>query len=612
MLVVVAVLAVVSLVLTYGGFDPQALPLSVDALHVVQTVLVGWFVLDRLLRVGLAWNRRRFLRDNWVDYVLLGALAVSLVLVYEFPRNVVGVGALYVVVTQAYLLASLLVRAVNAHIRIAGSGLPSSWLLIGTFGTLCLVGSGLLMLPVSVRAAYSDDWRYIDALFTAVSASCVTGLVVTNTGETFTLFGQTVILGLIQLGGLGIMIFGTVLAMLTGKALSLRGTEAMGEMLASDRPGDIKRIALFVVAVTVILEVLGTMLLFPMFRDLRTAAGTVILSSPMAMFHAVFHSVSAFCNAGFALYGENMMQGAAQGWAKPLRDYPQILGVMAPLILLGGLGFPVLDGLVRHGGSLAKRMHRRWRPTLGGGLPRPYLSLHARIVLITSLALILVGALGLFILEQSAVGLDARPSRFSGERNLSNDWQRMALMQKAEACLFQSISARTAGFNTIDMDQLTESGKLWMCGLMTIGGSPASTAGGIKTTTFALLLIATWSVLWRRDDTEAFDRRIPANLVRKAITLMVLYGGLVLGVTFLLNMRMGEERLIDLLFEACSACGTVGLSTGVTNRLDEFGKSLIVLAMFAGRVGPLTLFLAVTARKRTIEYSYPSENVNIG
>ncbi|MCP4378743.1 MAG: Trk family potassium uptake protein, partial [bacterium] len=209
---------------------------------------------------------------------------------------------------------------------------------------MCLVGSGLLWLPAAIADGHGDRWFYPNALFTATSATCVTGLVVKGTGSTFTPFGQAVILGLIQLGGLGIMMFGTVMAMMVGKILSFKGTDTLGQMLSTSKTGQITRIARFVIIATFSLELLGAVMLFPMFRDACGNNG-LPLTAPQAMWYSLFHSVSAFCNAGFSLYDNNMMAGVSNGSWTALRDRWQMLGVISPLIILGGLGFPVLHDL---------------------------------------------------------------------------------------------------------------------------------------------------------------------------------------------------------------------------------------------------------------------------
>jgi trk system potassium uptake protein TrkH len=342
------------------------------------------------------------------------------------------------------------------------------------------------------------------------------------------------------------------------------------------------------------------------------------LSRPGAIWHGVFHSISSFCNAGFALYDRNMMHGLQEGWAQgALRGNWQIMGVMAPLIVLGGLGFPVLSNCGRCAVGFLRRMIwriRRKSAVLPNVAPRTRLTLHSKIVLTTSAVLILTGA-GILLLIEPSPNSQERIGRhrLKAPDPSGGDWTEMPFSQRAREAVFQSITARTAGFNTIDIAELSQGGKLWMCILMTIGGSPASTAGGMKTVTFALLILAAVTQLRRRREVEAFKRSIPLMILGRAFAIAVLYLSLVVTITILLCIAQGPGyRFIDLLLEACSACGTVGLSTGVTRSLSLSGKIVIICGMFIGRLGPLTLLAAVTARLRHVDYTYPEENVIIG
>jgi len=573
-------LAVIVLVLDDGGFTLTDAVRSL--LHIFEAIIVGFFAADRLLRLWLARDRRWYLTHHWLDFALLAALPLVLFAAYELRSHAFSTGMLYLVITQVYILATLVLRAVGLNLKLSGSGIPPNWLLIGSFLLLALAGSGLLMLPAAIQPDAYGTWGYGDALFTSVSASCVTGLVVVDTGTHFTLFGQVVILGLIQFGGLGIMLFGTVLALLVGRGLTLRGSDTVSRFMATDNRGEIGRVAAFVVLTTLAVEAVGALLLYPMF-----AGGHDAFARPLtglgAAWHAVFHSISAFCNAGFSLYGESLMHSTTRGW--------QVLGIFAPLIVLGGIGFPVLRNMGRTVRSLVRRRHWPGRPVPQDRrrLPRIRLNLHTRVTLTATAVLIPLGAAGLWLFQWLA-GSPIGPGQ----------------------ALFQSVTARTAGFNSIDMGTLSSAGKLLMCGLMSVGGSPASTAGGLKTVTLVLLVLAVWNTMRRRREFELLQRSISAELVRRTTALTVLYFFLVAATVIGLALTMPAAPVVDLLFEACSACATVGLTTGITAGLTPSAKLLIMVAMFAGRVGPLTILLALTTRLRTTDYSYPTEHVIIG
>jgi trk system potassium uptake protein TrkH len=416
-------------------------------------------------------------------------------------------------------------------------------------------------------------------------------------------------------------LFGTVFALLLGKELSMRGSSALGEILATDRLGGLRRVVVFVVAITFALEIVGALLFYPMFSAAPDAAGRE-LSAGGAAWRSVFHSISSFCNAGFSLYTRNMSHGVKGGWERPLRDHWQILGVMAPLIVLGGIGFPVLQDCARYGRDTTKRLLTKLRRAAGQVGKAPRLSLHSKIVLATSVSLVVLGAVILLFVEPApkprrvVSGVIGRHSLV--ERPVvidKGDWGHMPRSRRAREVVFQSITARTAGFNTIDIAELSDTGKLSLCWLMMIGGSPASTAGGMKTVTFALLLLTAYCVVRRRNELEVFKRSIPFEILRKALTVAVLYLALVSVVTMLLCLTLklgGRFTFIDMFFEACSACSTVGLSTGVTSSLNVAGKYVIVAGMFIGRLGPLTLLLGLTSGLRHVKYSYPQEAVVIG
>jgi len=601
MLALAAAVAVASLLLEHGFYEP---PVRVGVLHAFQVGALAVFMLDRIARLVLAPKRRLFFKENWIDYALIAGAGAAAVAAERFETPALSAGAIYVVVTQVYILSVIAIRVVGFQVRVAGAGVHPIWMLIGSFVLVILFGTGLLMLP---RAAPPGIERvtFTDALFTATSATCVTGLLVRDTAEGYAPFGQTVIGVMIQLGGLGIMLFGTVFAMLTRRSLTVRESLLAGEMLSDGMLGRIGRMAKFVVLTTVCVELAGALLMWPMWTS---AAGGGAVRGGL---YSLFHSISAFCNAGFALRSDSMVS---------LRGHWQILGVMAPLIVLGGAGFPVLY-------DLSAAAWRRLRRAAGRQAAAPVapLSLHTRLVVITSLVLLAAGAAGLILVEWAADPGATYGAPLTDPRNpqpaaVGTALGRMGPGGQVKAALFQSVSARTAGFNTVEMNALSDAGKFWMCLLMFVGGSPASTAGGMKTVTLAVIVLGIVSVLRRRERTEGFHRTVAESFVRKAVVLGSLYASLVVVTTLLLSIAMRAAPLasgqratfVQVLFEACSACGTVGLSCGVTGSLTMFGKYVVIAAMFIGRLGPLTLLLAMTAGVRPARFAYAEEEVILG
>ncbi|WP_257455809.1 TrkH family potassium uptake protein [Archangium lipolyticum] len=439
-----------------------------------------------------------------------------------------------------------------------------SFLLTISLGTLAL------MFPAATRDGMGAP--FLVALFTATSASCVTGLAVVDTGGYFSTFGQWVILGLIQVGGLGIMTITTTLALAFRSQLSARTRGAMQELLEEETVLGFQRMLYSMVLITVTLEVLGALALYP---SMVLAPDGHPLTASERAFYAVFHAVSAFCNAGFGLYPDNLMRFVGSPGVN--------LTVMA-LITLGGLGFPVVTSLLDW---------KTWRERGPRGA-WSFLPVHTRVVLLTSAVLVVGGALAWLALEwnQSLAGL--------------------SLGQRLWASFFQSVSLRTAGFNSVDLSKLGTPMLLLCLVLMFIGGSPGGTAGGVKTTTVAVLAFTFRALLNTRSEVEVMGRSVPPATVYRACAVALISFGLLFGLAFLLFAAEPHLPFRDLLFEAVSAFGTVGLSTGVTPQLSALGKLVVCASMFVGRLGPFTLALAVGLSKARASYSYPSTKIVVG
>ncbi|MGX1901913.1 TrkH family potassium uptake protein [Thermolongibacillus altinsuensis] len=432
--------------------------------------------------------------------------------------------------------------------------------LVGGFAFIIFIGSILLTFPIATNDGKGLPW--LDALFTATSATCVTGLVVVDTGTTFTLFGQLVILLLIQVGGLGFMTFATFFAFLLGKRISLKERLLLQESLNNLTIEGIVRLVKRILIFTVMIEFIGAILL-----AIRFSFDMPLLK---ALYFGLFHAISNFNNAGFDIMGE------FRSFTGYVED-PVVTLVVCTLIILGGIGFIVMNEVYEY------RETRR-------------LSLHAKIAVFTSLLLVVLSTLAIFLLEL----------------NNPKTLQPLSPLGKFLGSLFQAVTPRTAGSNTLNIPDLTQPTLFLMIFLMFVGASPGSTGGGIKTTTFATLLGAVWSQIKGKEDVTFFKQRIVYDTIYKALT--VTFSGLfiVITVTMLLTITERGKDFLMILFEATSAFGTVGLSMGLTTELSPIGKVIIILTMFAGRLGPLTIAYAVTLRRKPDPFRYPKGKIMIG
>lgn len=436
---------------------------------------------------------------------------------------------------------------------------PPKTLVLG-FALIILIGTMLLTLPSATVNGQGLPW--LDALFTATSATCVTGLVVVDTGTTFTLFGQIVILSLIQIGGLGFMTLATFFALIMRKRISLRERLLLQESLNTVSMEGVVRLAKMILIFTAITELIGGVLL-----SIRFSFDFPI---GKAIFYGFFHAISNFNNAGFDLMGE---------FSSLTRyvDDPLVTLVVCSLIVLGGIGFIVVSDVYDY-----RYTHR--------------LSLHTKVVLATTATLITVGTVLIFFLE------------YSNPKTL----QPLSLLGKVFGSLFQSVTARTAGSNTLNIGDMNQSSLFLIILLMFIGASPGSTGGGIKTTTFATLIGAVVAQIKGKEDVIFFRQRILPHMIYKSLTVTMIGLFVVMAVTMVLSITEPGAEFQKILFEVTSAFATTGLSMGLTPGLSPLGKFLIVLTMFAGRVGPLTIAFALAQRKQKEYYRYPKGKITIG
>ncbi|PDM39792.1 MULTISPECIES: TrkH family potassium uptake protein [unclassified Geobacillus] len=436
---------------------------------------------------------------------------------------------------------------------------PPKILVLG-FSFIILIGAFLLTLPAATVDGKGLPW--LDALFTATSATCVTGLVVVDTGTTFTLFGQLVILALIQIGGLGFMAFATLFALILGKRISLKERLLIKESLNNLSIDGVVRLVKRILIFTAVIELIGGILLAIRF--------SFDMPLPKAIYFGFFHAISNFNNAGFDLMGDFR---SLTGYV----DDPLVTLVVCTLITLGGIGFIVMNEVYEY------RQTRRF-------------SLHTKIVFVMSSILVVFGTILIFILE------------YHNPKTL----QPLSPLGKFLASLYQAVTPRTAGSNTLNIPDLTQPTLFLIIFLMFIGASPGSTGGGIKTTTFATLLGAVWSNIKGKEDVIFFRNRILYDTIYKALTVTVSGLFVVMMITMLLTITEPNKDFLMILFEATSAFATVGLSMGLTPELSPVGKILIILTMFAGRVGPLTIAYAVTLHRKPDPFKFPKGKIMIG
>ncbi len=435
--------------------------------------------------------------------------------------------------------------------------MTSFQVIIISFLGLILAGTFLLMLPISSRERCVTPFS--DALFTAVSSTCVTGLIVKDTATYWSLFGQTVIIILIQIGGMGVITIALAIMMASGKKIGLWHRSTMQESISAPQVGGIVRMTGFILKTSAIIELSGAALLAPVFiRDFGFGKG---------LWYSLFHSISAFCNAGFDLMGTLEPFSSLTSYG----DNVYLNIIIMLLIVTGGIGFLVWTDI----GTYRHNLKRY--------------SLQSKVVLLTSLILIVLPALYFFIWEYGGMGF--------GDRLISS--------------LFQSVTTRTAGFNTQDLTQMDESGTMIMILLMLVGGSPGSTAGGMKTATFAVLFLSAVTVFSRRNDVQCFKRRISDETVRSAGAILFMY--LVLFFTSgIIISRTENLPLLTCLFETGSAIGTVGLTLGITSSLSTLSKVILMALMFFGRVGGLTLIYAALPSSDSRNSRLPLEKISVG
>lgn len=525
------------------------------------------FLVNYFLRMLYSFKRVSFTKRTWFELAIILIVIINYLLKdYYDPVTERLFYKKYIIL---YLIVLSVYEFVKASTRINLVKFKPTTMFLASFLLLILVGTILLMLPTSTNG--TGSMPLIDALFTATSASCVTGLVVVDTGGFFTLKGQLIILTLFQLGGLGIISFATFFSTFFTKGVGIKHQTIVQDIYSTESLVSAQKLFKIIIIITLGIEFIFFVAIF------FTWGNSVEFDSlSQKIYFSLFHAISAFCNAGFSLFSNGINEPGVSG-AYLLHI------VIAVAVILGGLGFPVLEDIFN-----IRKMRER--------LKYPWKDWHlaTKVSLYTSAALTVFGAVAFYYLERGNVLSD------------------LNLMEQFITSFFQSVVTRTAGFHTVDLGSVSEATAMIMVFLMFIGASPASTGGGIKTSTFLIIFITAIATITEKGKVELGKRTITQEIIFRAFSVFAF--AVAFNFTSLLILRVAEpgKAFIDLIFEQISAFGTVGLSRGITSSLSFTGKSMIILSMFVGRVGLLTLAIALSKRAVATSYRYPNAHIMVG
>jgi len=572
LMLIVAGSVIATLIIEYGFYISDSVKRVIQQFNLIA---IFYFVFFNLSKLVINPQPLSYLRKKWIEFILTFLIilqSIGFLLYFREPYtiDIKTLTRIYIASAQFYLTLVIGLKAIRYSLRVIQNSVHPARLLVISFLLLIFGGTLLLLLPIATFKGIS----IIDALFTATSAVCVTGLTVVDTGKYFTTFGQLIIMFLIQLGGLGIMTFTTFFMLLLSGGLGIKERLMLGEIFSERNLSKISSTVTRILFITFAIEAIGAIALYNFLPD------SIFKNETEKIFCSIFHSISAFCNAGFSTFSNNLMDIK--------NNIPAILTI-ATLIILGGLGFIVLSE------SIEKPFLKMLRKIkfLRNKIPpqRVVFSLHSKLAISTTAILIIFGSLFFFILEFNN-SLKAEPT-----------------LGKVAHAFFQAVTPRTAGFNTIDISKISITTTLFIMLLMWIGASPGSTGGGIKTTSFALIVLKIRSMIKGDERVEIFNKQISEESVSRAFASGLLSILLILTATFILTITEKTANLIDIYFETVSAFGTVGLSRGITPNLTIFGKLIIITMMFIGRVGPLVFSFALFGKAEKKRYELQKENV---
>ncbi|MFH1593259.1 MAG: TrkH family potassium uptake protein [Candidatus Omnitrophota bacterium] len=568
---IIVILGFIAIVLENGTDQGRAV---MFAGHIMDLFIFLLFLFVYFFKYFKAAQKVKFIRKNILETAFIGAFIAFFIYGklsffsfgpeawHHLPTKVAVIISIFIIFKVA-----LQIKELSDYFR--NLSLHPAQTIMSSFLIMIITGAILLMVPLSTPDA--SRVGFVDALFTSTSAACVTGLTVIDTASRFSVFGKTVIMFLIQAGGLGIMILAVFIVFLTGRKLSVQDKMAMSYMLDENDTRNIGNAIKSIVFLTFAFELCGALLLSSVFR--HTASGFLD-----TVFFSVFHAVSAFCNAGFALYPANL---------ELFRSSLMVNAVIAALIIFGGISFGVIVNTFRNvNGNIKRKIFRQNSRT-------EKLSLNTMVVLISTTVMIITGTLLIYKFEH---GRSLLPLRIPTQYLMA---------------FFQSVTLRTAGFNTMEIGGLCNTTYLLMILFMFIGGASGSTAGGIKVNSLGVVWAYMRSVFTNKDDVVLLKHSISQRLINQ--TFLVIVSSL--GVVFLGSLLLSfteKVKMIRIIFEVVSAFGTVGLTTGITPRLTIFGKIVIIILMFIGRLGPLTVIMALSSQGRQHRIRYPEGKIAIG
>ena len=550
----------------------------IDILTIFIKIQIGFFISQEIYRIIIVEEKTAFIKKRYVEIILALLFLVYLLL----PEQVTNIfkmivpslrendlGIIYLIVAQLPFLLVIIKKLLKYSQRLGRIQLHSGAIFTISFALIILFGSFLLVLPKSVPTGH-EQMKYVDALFTSTSAVCVTGLVVVDTAKDFSTQGQIFIVSLIQVGGLGVLTLTALFAMFANGGISFQIRVIMGDVLSDDNLSDVTQMIKRIILYTAFIELFCAMVMY------FSLGGSILQPDGVLIYTSMFHSVSAFCNAGFSTFEGNLMNPIVQN------NYLFVSFIMI-LIVLGGIGFPVIQNIVH-----LKPFQRHQKRI------RYQLTITTKLALITTGILIFLPAIIIYFVEQMPYLPGA--SEFN----------------KFFHALFISVTTRTAGFNTTPIEMMKGPAVLITLILMAIGASPASTGGGVKTTTFAIVFMQFIRLLKGQERLIIFNREIHREIVRKALLIMFTYAMCAFAGTLIISVIDPQFSIVDISYDVVSALSTVGLSRNLTPSLSDASKIVLILCMFIGRISVLTFFMAFHRPKLEPNFKLPKTNVMIG